>query len=163
MTTAVITDTGMRGFLKWARQEYPAAIYQQIANAIQQRIPQAFSGYMLGGWRGLAKLNGFADAGATVDTADAANSTPGSPSWGDIISQVIGTATGAYLNVQQQQQQQQVLNTQLQNIQNGKAPAPISLSSSGITFGTTAGLGLGGALLIGGLIYAGLKAFKVIK
>jgi hypothetical protein len=131
-----ITDTGLRGFLKWARDEYPPKIYQVIASQIQQLIPQGFSGYMLGGWRTLARLNGLGDsASPTVDTAEAANSTPTSPSWGDMISQIIGTATGAYLNVAQQQNQAAIIQAQLQAAQNGKAPLPISLSSSGITFG----------------------------
>lgn len=159
-----ITDTGMRGLLKWIRQQYPAAVYQKIAAGIQQAIPQAFSGYMLGGWRNTAKLNGFADTGtATVDTADAANSTPISPSWVDTISQLVGTATGAYLDVSQQQNQNAILNAQLTAIQNGRAPLPISLGSNGITFSaagqtsiTTLLLWLGGGYLV-------LKAAKVIK
>jgi hypothetical protein len=163
MTTVTITDTGMRGFLKWARREYPAPIYQQIARGIQTRIPQAFSGYMLGGWRAVARRSGLADAATpTVDTADAANSTAGSPSWGDMISQIIGTATGAYLNIQQQQAQQQVLNTQLQQIQNGKPPAPISLSQAGITFGS-AGTSISTAIVIGLGLYLGAKVFGLIK
>jgi hypothetical protein len=151
----MITDTGMRGFLKWARREYPAKVYQAIAGRIQQQIPSAFSGYMLGGWRNLARLNGFADTSPTIDTADAANSTPNAPSWSDQISQIIGTATGAYLNITQQQQQQQILNAQLQAAQNGRAPLPISLGSNGVTF-TSAGqltateilLGIGALFLL---------------
>lgn len=158
-----VSDTGLRGFLKWVRQEYPAGIYQQIATAIQQQIPQGFSGYMLGGWRTLARFNGLGDGTTpTVDTADAANSTPTSPSWSDMISQIIGTATGAYLNIQQQQNQQAIINAQLQAAQNGKTPLPISLSSSGITFGQ-AGLTAGGAILLGIAAWIGLKAVGVIK
>jgi len=165
MTDAVITDTGMRGFLKWARREYPAPIYQKIAQGIQQRIPRAFSGYMLGGWRTTARRTGMADATtATVDTAEAANSTPGAQSWADMISQIIGTATAGYLDIRQQQQQQQVINTQLQQMQNGGAPRPISLSSSGITFGSAAaGMTAGGLLVVGVLGFLGLKALGVIK
>lgn len=163
MPTATISDTGMRGFLKWARQEYPAPIYQKIAQGIQTRIPRAFDGYMLGGWRQTAQRTGLADAStATVDTADAANSTPGSPAWGDLISQIIGTATGAYLDVQQQQQQQKVIDAQLQNMQNGKPPAPISLSQAGITFGS-AGTAVSGVLVFGVLAFLGAKALGIIK
>ncbi len=158
-----ITDTGMRGFLKWARQQYPAAIYQQIAAGIQRAIPQAFSGYMLGGWRDTAKLSGFADSGATVDTADAANSTPISPSWVDTISQLVGTATGAYLDVAQQQNQNAILNTQLTAIQNGRAPYPISLGSNGVTFSAAGQTSLTTLLLWLGGGYLVLKLAKVIK
>jgi len=159
-----VSDTGMRGFLKWAQAEYPAAIYQQIANAIQHGVPQAFSGYMLGGWRkfnrlGLGRLSDSTTP--TVDTADAANSTAIDPSWANTISQIIGTATGAYLSVEQQQNQQAIINTQLQAAANGKAPLPISLSSSGITFGAT-GITAGTLLVVGILGFFGLKALKVI-
>ena len=156
-----ITDTGLRGFLKWAQQEYPPTIYQQIAAGIQQQIPQGFSGYMLGGWRGLGRINGFADSSTpTVDAADAANSGASSASWGDIISQVIGTATGAYLSVTQQQNQQAIINAQLQAAANGKAPLPISLSSSGITFGSTAGISIGALLLLAGGAYLLVSSTK---
>jgi hypothetical protein len=160
---APISDTGIRGFLKWAQREYPPQIYQQIANGIQQNIPQAFSGYMLGGWRKFARLNGLADGTTgTVDTADAANSTASDINWGTTISQIIGTATGAYLDVAQQQNQNAIVQTQLQQAQAGKAPLNVSLGSSGISFGSTTGLSLGGLLLIGGLGFLALKAAKVI-
>jgi hypothetical protein len=158
-----ISDTGMRGFLKWLQREYPPALYQQIANAIQQNIPQVFSGYMLGGWRKFARLNGLADGTTgTVDTSDAANSTPADVSWANPISQIIGTITGAYLNVAQQQNQNAIIQTQLQQAQAGGRPLNVSLGSSGITFGSTTALSAGGLLLIGGLGLLALKAFKVI-
>lgn len=157
---APISDTGMRGFLKWAQREYPANLYQQIAGAIQQQLPQAFSGYMLGGWRKFARLQGLGDASTpTVDTADAANSTAIDPSWGALISQIIGTGTAAYLDVAQQQNQQAIIASQLQAAQNGKAPLPISLSSSGITFGT-AGMTAGTLLLLLGGGYLALRMLK---
>jgi hypothetical protein len=157
-----ISDTGMRGFLKWAKREYPAAIYQQIANGVQQQIPQAFSSYMLGGWRKFARLslNGLGDT--SVDTSDAANSGASDINWGTTISQIIGTATGAYLDVQQQQNQNAIVQTQLQQAQAGKPPLNVSLGSSGISFGTTTGLSAGGLLIIAGLGFLALKATKVI-
>lgn len=161
---APISDTGMRGFLKWARQQYPPAIYQQLATGIQQRFPQAFSGYMLGGWRYTAKLSGFADSGtATVDTADAANSTPISPSWVNGISQLVGDATAAYLDVTQQQNQTAILNAQLTAIQNGRAPLPISLGANGVTFTAAGQTSLTTLLLWLGGGYLVLKAARVIK
>lgn len=160
---APITDVGLRGFLKWAQQQYPAAIYQQIATQIQQNIPQAFSGYMLGGWRKLARLNGLADnSDGTVDTADAANSTPASAGWADQISQIIGTATGSYLSIEQQRQNAQIVTAQLQQAQAGRAPYPISLSSSGVTFQAQGNMSLGEVLLLGGIGLVLLKAMKVL-
>lgn len=154
---SVVMDTGMRGFLKWARQEYPPAIYQRIAAGIQRAIPQAFSGYMLGGWR---KFSRFGDATTpSVDTADAANSTAIDPSWGNTISQIIGTATGAYLNIEQQQTQQAIVNQQLQNAANGKPPVAVSLSSSGITFGGAA-VSVGTLLIGGGLLFLALRLLR---
>jgi hypothetical protein len=163
-SAAPITDTGMKGFLKWVQREYPAPVYQQIANQIQQQIPQAFSSYMLGGWRKFARLNGLADGtSGTVDTSDAANSTPSDINWGTTISQIIGTATGAYLDVAQQQNQTAIVQAQLAQAQAGKAPVNVSLGSSGITFGSSASsLTFGGLLLLGGLGLLVLKATKVI-
>jgi N-acetylmuramic acid 6-phosphate (MurNAc-6-P) etherase len=162
-STAPINDTGMRGFLKWAQREYPAALYQHIAAQIQQQVPQAFSGYMLGGWRKMGRLNGLADGTTgTVDTSDAANSTPADMTWANTISQIIGTSTAAYLNVAQQQNQNAIVQTQLQQAQAGKAPVNVSLGSSGISFGTTAGLTVGGLVIIGALGLLVLKATKVI-
>lgn len=153
----MVMDTGMRGFLKWARQEYPPAIYQQIASGIQRALPQAFSGYMLGGWRRFAR---FGDAATpAVDTSDAADSTAIDPSWGNTIAQIIGTATGAYLDIQQQQNQQAIIHQQLNNAANGKPPLAVSLSSNGITFGT-AGLSAGALLIGGGLLFL---AFRLLR
>lgn len=45
-----ITDTGIRGFLKWFQQQQPA-IYKAIAPKLPKMVPQAFSGYMNGGWK----------------------------------------------------------------------------------------------------------------
>jgi len=159
-----ITDTGTRGFLKWMRQEYPPALYAKMAQQIQQQIPQAFSGYMLGAWRGLARLNGFADSSgtATVDTADAANSSAMDPGWAADISQIIGTSSAAFTNVEQALNQQKIVNTQLQQAQAGKTPLPITLSSSGITFGS-AGWTVGSLTVIAIVGYFGLKAVGVLK
>lgn len=161
-TAPAIPDTGMRGFLKWVRREYPADVYQQIATQIQQRFPQAFSSYMLGGWRKFARLGALGDGSSTVDTADAANSTPSDATWSAEISQMIGTATGAFLNVSQQENQNAIVQAQLQQAAAGKNPLNVSLGSSGITFGSTAGLTAGGLLLIAGIGLLIAKAAKVI-
>jgi hypothetical protein len=46
----VITDTGIRGFLKWFQVEQPG-IYKKVAPLIQQKSPEAFSDYEGGEWR----------------------------------------------------------------------------------------------------------------
>jgi hypothetical protein len=45
-----ITETGVRGFLKWFKAVQPG-IYQKIAPALPKIAPAAFSDYHAGGWR----------------------------------------------------------------------------------------------------------------
>lgn len=49
-TPAPITDTGMRGFLKWFKQNQPG-IYQKIAPQLPALVPNMFSQYHAGGWK----------------------------------------------------------------------------------------------------------------
>ena len=45
-----ITDTGIKGYLKWLQQQQPN-IYKKVAATISKQIPQAFSDYHAGGWK----------------------------------------------------------------------------------------------------------------
>jgi hypothetical protein len=157
-----ITSTGPKGFLTWFKREQPA-IYAQIAPALQQKYPQAFSGYMSGGWR----FHSLADDSPTVDTSDAANTGAVATDIANGISQVIGTASAAYLNYEQQQQQNAIVNAQLENAVLGRPPLNVSLTGNGVPqvsfAATTAGqFSLGTALLWGVGLYAGAKLLKVI-
>ena len=66
MSVKAVTDTGMRGFLKWFKQVQPNQ-YATIARVLPSKVPQAFSGYHEGGWAtagmnknsALNKLNGI--------------------------------------------------------------------------------------------------------
>ena len=49
-TPAPITDTGMRGFLKWFKQNQPV-IYANVAPKLAAAVPAAFSQYHAGGWK----------------------------------------------------------------------------------------------------------------
>jgi hypothetical protein len=50
MSAAPITETGVRGFLKWFKREQPA-LYSKIAPLLPKKVPAAFSNYEAGGYR----------------------------------------------------------------------------------------------------------------
>ena len=50
MSIPEITDTGVRGFLKWFQTVQPG-LYAKVAPEITKRVPTAFSDYHAGGWR----------------------------------------------------------------------------------------------------------------
>jgi hypothetical protein len=85
-TIKPVTDTGIRGFLKWFQQVQPG-IYKQIAPQLPTKVPTAFGQYEAGGWRvaGLSrdeavnklnklykskKLSDFDDDDFDVDSTD---------------------------------------------------------------------------------------------
>lgn len=91
-----ITDTGVRGFLKWFKQEQPG-VYKKVAPIIAAKLPQAFSGYHDGGWKtaGMSqnqvrammnRLAGFGD-----DTIPAIDPNTLAPV--DVTASLIGPAT----------------------------------------------------------------------
>src|SRR5882762_6115652 len=45
-----ISETGIRGFLKWFAAAQPA-LYKKVAPIVAQKAPEAFSDYHAGGWR----------------------------------------------------------------------------------------------------------------
>ena len=66
MNVKPVTDTGLRGFLKWFKQVQPNQ-YVTLAKVLPTKVPQAFNGYHDGGWvtagmsrdAALNKLNGI--------------------------------------------------------------------------------------------------------
>lgn len=113
-----ITDTGIRGFLKWFKAVQPG-IYQKIAPALPKIAPHAFSDYHAGGWRvagltrddAVKKLRGipldkiykenfrrrasFSDLGQSYDVGYASYSAyTGSPT-SSYVSNYTGAATGS--------------------------------------------------------------------
>ena len=157
-----ITDTGIRGFLKWLKTVQPG-IYAKVAPQLATKTPAAFSDYHAGGWRiaglshsqAVARLNGLGDttnslgissptidsmafdpnsvsAPAPVDVSTAANSGSGSTSTTDLIGSIIQGVSSLYLTKQQANIQQQVVNTQLQRAALGLPPLPTSLTNLGV-------------------------------
>lgn len=70
MATKPITDTGIRGFLKWFKVQQPG-IYAKVAPMLPSAVPAAFSGYHQGGWRvaGLSRDQAVEKLNAMQNTA----------------------------------------------------------------------------------------------
>lgn len=159
---AQITDTGVRGFLKWFKSEQPG-LYARVAPKIAATLPQAFSGYHAGGWKtaGMTqtqvrammnkKFSGLGDdfldtsddlsqvevtsnliGPATVDVAQAANNGSSSSSLASAIGGIIAGASTLYMTQQQLATQQQVVNTQLARAAAGLPPLPASMANLGV-------------------------------
>jgi len=161
-----ITDTGLKGFLKWFQREQPH-LYQQVAPALAKKYPRAFGDFNQSvaqdlahrrSMAGMLTFRGLGDDSAVtditfdsgslqvptsvtsaVDTADAANSgttDSGVTGW---LSSLIGGLTQGALAVNQVKTAQQVTQLQLQRAQAGLPPLNIDMSSLGVP---TVGVGL---------------------
>jgi hypothetical protein len=166
MTSAVaaISDTGLRGYLKWLKADQPG-LYTRVANAIAQAVPKGFSDYNQSLVRAIRRSSGvgaymrtrmgaLADDYSTslyytdpnyysddygvssggTDTSTAANAGPTSSTVADTISAIVNGATTGYLTVQQAQAYNQINQMQLQRAQAGLPPAQISSGANGIPF-----------------------------
>lgn len=180
-----IKETGINGFLKWLQKAQPG-LYKKIAPEIASKVPNAFSDFHQGNWKtaglsnsqAVAKLNGLGDvfdmsslafdpsvlgSAPTVDVSDAANSGGSSSSLTDTIGGIVKGISTLYMTKQQADIQQQVVNTQLQRAALGLPPLPTSLSNLGVpqvSVGLTTGTG--GALMIGGALLVGMVLFGMI-
>lgn len=163
-----ITDTGVRGFLKWWKTQQPG-LYAKTADKIATHAPGAFDDYHAGGWRvaGLGQNAALAmlsvDPGLipapTVDVSEAADAGTKSTSVTSIISNIVQGVSSLYLTKKQADIQQQVVNTQLQRAAAGLPPLDASLANLGVpqvSVGLSAGTGMGIAVAVGGalLLYA---------
>lgn len=182
-----ITDTGIKGFLKWFAQAQPG-LYTKVAPTVAAKVPEAFSDYHAGMWRvaglsnsdAVAKLGylgdgvsvdefsylssgGSGSAPAAVDVSTAANSGGGSTSITDTIGSIVKGISTLYLTKQQANIQQQVVNTQLQRAALGLPPLPTSLSNLGVPQ-VSVGLssGTGGALAIAAAAIGGIFLFGAL-
>jgi hypothetical protein len=78
-----ITDTGIRGFLKWFATVQPG-LYKKVAPKLPSATPQAFSDYHAGGWRvaglsnsqAVAKLSGLGDTLPDITVTGASAAAP---------------------------------------------------------------------------------------
>jgi hypothetical protein len=161
-----ITDTGIRGYLKWLQQDQPG-IYKLIAPHLAQQAPDAFSDFeqsrAMGSLMGLSdEVVGIVSTANTADVADAANSGASSPSITSLISNLVGAAGQIFLAKSQVDTLKQVNQIQLQRAQMGLAPLNTSSMSLGIpqvnvglSQGTLTGGGIAIAVLGGiGLLLA---------
>lgn len=167
MSTPNITDTGVRGFLKWFRAEQPG-LYKKVAAKVSDQVPRAFSDYHLGGWRiaGLGQSDALTALSVDpslvslpmIDVSDAANAGVGSSSITDTISNIVKGISSLYLTKKQADIQQQVVNTQLQRAAAGLPPLPQSLANLGVpqvSVGLSSGTGTGIAIAVGGALLLG--------
>jgi hypothetical protein len=168
-----ITDTGVRGFLKWLKTQQPG-LYPKIAREISDKVPGAFDDYHAGGWRvaGLDQTSALAvmsvDPGLipapTVDVSEAADSGGKSSSITDTIASIVKGISSLYLTKKQADVQQQVVNTQLQRAAAGLPPLDASIANLGVpqvSVGLSAGTGTGVAIAVGGALL--LMAFGVFS
>jgi hypothetical protein len=155
-----ISETGLKGYLKWLKQDQPG-LYQRVANAIAQSVPKGFSDYnqtLVAGIRRthsarVASMRGLGAIGtdenlylsdpfyadsygvatpAVTETSDAANMGSTSSTVGDTIAAIVNGATTGYLTVQQAQQYAAINQAQIQRMQSGLPPATVSSTASGI-------------------------------
>lgn len=171
--TQVISDTGLKGFLLWLKQDQPG-VYAATAAKIAKAAPRGFSGFSgsvatarrLASGRRSMRLRGFGDCcgiqsvglcaalatpNVCIDTSCAANS--GATCASDLtgIANIINSVTGAALSVAQQSQYNSILQSQLTRASSGLPPLTLSSTASGVPLlsGLTSG-GTGTLLLLGG-------------
>jgi hypothetical protein len=163
MTSANITDTGIRGYLKWLQHDQPG-LYKRVAPHIAQLVPQAFSDHeqslALGALSDDAAtgvtttfdtFDAFSGASAGTDVANAANTGAASPDIASAITNIVTAGLQAYTTQQTTQAQidayKQINQAQLQRAISGGTPLAVSSSSLGIPIvtGGTAAAGIGAA------------------
>lgn len=167
-----ISDTGVRGFLKWLQNEQPG-LYKKIAPQVAAQVPAAFDKYHAGGWRvaGLGQTDAIAALSVdpslvpapTVDISTAADDGGTSTSVTDWISNIVKGVSSLYMTKKQADIQQQVVNTQLARAAAGLPPLPTSLANLGVpqvSVGLSGGTGTG--LAIAAAVALGIFAFGMM-
>lgn len=170
---AAITDTGVRGFLKWLKTEQPG-IYLKAAPVISQRATGAFDDYHGGNWKlqGLGafdlqdlSFNQSLVASPTIDVSDAADAGSKSTGLTNTIANIVNGISTLYLTKQQADIQKQVVQTQLDRAAMGLPPLPTSLANLGVPQvnvglqgGTMTALAVGGGLLLLILLTSGRRS-----
>jgi hypothetical protein len=177
--TAAVSQTGMKGFLTWLKQDQPA-IYAATAPTIAKAAPRGFSGAnasaltnlrlaqgrrsmlmrgnRLSGCCGLQSVSTCcgtpAPVGVNICTSCAANSGTTCASTLTGVANIVGTVASTVLSAQQQAQYNNLVQTQLSRAQAGLSPLQLSSSAAGVPTisGSSLGLssGTGTLLLIGG-------------
>lgn len=174
-----ITDTGLRGYLKWVQQDQPN-VYKIVAPMIAQRFPQAFSdheqsvafGFLADDASGTSTYFGdtpafdtSASSGSTVDVAQAANTGASSPSLVNDIANLVSSVTTGLAKYQLTQAQIQAVNNvnQAQAAHAAAGGTPLQISSSSLNIPFISGISptattavsstLAVALGVGGLLW----------
>jgi hypothetical protein len=139
-----IQDTGVRGYLKWLKQDQPG-LYMKAAAIIAQQVPEAFSDREQS--QAMGALMGFADdatgittffgdssssASAGTDVASAANSGASSSSIVSDIGNIVSALGQVYLAKSQVDTLNQVNQIQLQRAAAGLPPLNTSSLSLGV-------------------------------
>jgi hypothetical protein len=155
-----ITDTGLRGYLKWLKRDQPG-LYQLIAPHLAQQVPEAFSDFEQS--RAMGTLMGLGeDTSQAADVADAANSGASTPTVTSLISNLVGAASQIFLAKSQVDTLKEVNQIQLQRAQMGLSPLNTSSLSLGIpqvNVGLSQGTMTGGGIAIAVLGGLGLLMF----
>ncbi len=151
-----ITETGIRGYLKWLQQDQPG-LYAKVAAKIAQAVPEAFSDREQSHAQGA--LMGFGDAAnPNSDVSDAANSGAASPSVTSVINNIVNAASQAYMAKQQADLYAQINQAQLQRAQLGLGPSAVATSNMGIPYiagsNVTASMPPATWLVLGGIALA---------
>lgn len=147
-----ITDTGIRGYLKWLQHDQPG-LYAKVAAKIAQAVPEAFSDHEQSQAQGA--LMGFGSASdPNSDVSDAANAGAASPSVTSVINNIVTAASQAYMAKQQADLYAQINQAQLQRAQLGLGPGAVATSNLGIPYmagsNVTASMPPMGWLVLGG-------------
>lgn len=148
--TPNITDTGIRGYLKWVQADQPN-VYAIVAPMIAQKFPQAFAdheqsvalGYLSDDATGTttyfgdtSTFNTSASSGSAVDVAQAANTGASSPSLTNDIANLVSSVTAAASQYQLTQAQINAINNinqqQAAHAAAGGTPLTVSSTSLGI-------------------------------
>lgn len=172
-----INETGIRGYLKWLKEDQPG-IYRALAPKIAQLVPQAFSdheqskalGYLCGAdstggavpdsfYPGITPYSddiGVSSAsGADVSTV--ANTGTASPSVVNTISNLVGAVGQIYLAKSQVDLLTKVNDVQLQRAAAGLSPldtSSLSLNVPQVNVGVAPGTLKAGGLGIAGVLLA---------
>lgn len=183
----VITDTGMKGFLKWLQWDSPG-LYQRAAPLIAQRVPEAFSTYEQSRKYRLAGLSdttqsspGLVDLSFDTDqldvtpgvqqsvtdssdVSDVANSGSVGPQTTSAISNILSSIVDAFQAKQNADVQKTAIAGQLQLAQAGLNPSAISTRTLGIPgIPTLSSVSSSSMLMWGGLAVLGFMVFGVTR
>ncbi len=170
-----ITDTGVRGYLKWLRKTQPA-IYMKVAPVLAAKLPEAFSdreqSHAMGALMGLGDDAEAGASGASTDVADNANTGAASSSITGIIGNLVNAAATGYYTYEKLSTLKQLNDMQLQRVAAGLRPLEIDPETFGVptvnvgvapgTIKAGSALVIGLGLLVGAFLLLGGKHHRSV-